>query len=290
MSGSPKALARTDRAGLVTGCGRPTTWSPSRQDADRLVSPGSPRPGGDPTCGASERGPGDHGRAKVVAYSDLGIRLWHRELDEIARHLRSGQRQRRRLDDLAGRVHGVALATGAELWRHRWRRRDGVAGVGDGVVVAMERGGTVTAWTRRRAARDQGVRGRRGVRRGTLVVRRTRPPTAWIDLGTTGGGSAFVGTFTEVAPDGTAGAVHRERDVSARRGRPVDGTAARVPAAHRVGRRMVGWGQARRALRRSGSVARAGCARPDLAVQTAAVARSRACGWPTGLDLHHLER
>ena len=143
---------------------------------------------------------------RLVAYSDLGIRLWHRDLDEIA----SAPPVRISdsdvvLTDLAGNVHRVALATGAELWRHRLGADVTVPpAVGGGIVVAMDRGGTVTAldeatgqrrWTKELTGKGAGFVGT------TLVVLQDQTahgldPTSgdrrWL--------RPFFGTFTEVAP------------------------------------------------------------------------------------------
>ena len=142
---------------------------------------------------------------RVVAYSDLGIRLWHRDLDEIAAAppVRISDSDVV-LTDLAGDVHRVALATGAELWRYRLGADVTVPpAVGAGLVVAMDRGGTVTAldevtgqrrWTKELEGKGAGFVGT------TLVVLQDQtahgldPASGdrrWL--------RPFVGTFTEVA-------------------------------------------------------------------------------------------
>jgi outer membrane protein assembly factor BamB len=143
---------------------------------------------------------------QLVAYSDLGIRLWHRDLDEIA------SAPPVRVDDsdvvvtdLAGNVRRLALATGAEAWQHRLGADVTVSpAVGRGLVVAMDRGGTVSAldgatghrrWTKELEGKGAGFVG------GTLVVLQDQTahgldPTSgerrWL--------RPFVGTFTELAP------------------------------------------------------------------------------------------
>ena len=114
----------------------------------------------------------------------------------------------------------------------------------------MDRGGTVTAldaasgqgrWTKELDGQGRGLR-RRHVGRAAGPDRARR----WTRRRATDAGCGpFVGTFTELATvGGPAGPGHRERDGAARRGRPGDRPAARVPAAHgrrrpdgRLGRR-----------------------------------------------------
>ena len=143
---------------------------------------------------------------RLVAYSDLGIRLWQRDLDEIAPAppVRVSDSDVV-LADLAGDVHRLALATGAELWQHRLGADVTLSpAVGSGIVVAMDRGGTVTAldeatgqrrWTKELEGKGAGFVG------ATLVVLQDQtahgldPASGdrrWL--------RPFVGTFTEVAP------------------------------------------------------------------------------------------
>jgi outer membrane protein assembly factor BamB len=112
---------------------------------------------------------------QVVAYSDLGIRLWQRELDEIAPSapVRAGETDVV-LVDLAGVVRRLALAGGTDVWQHRLGADVNLSPtVGGGIVVAMDRGGTVTAldeatgqrrWTEELEGKGAGFVG------GTLVV------------------------------------------------------------------------------------------------------------------------
>jgi outer membrane protein assembly factor BamB len=84
---------------------------------------------------------------QLLAYSDLGTRLWQLDLEEIA----PGPMVRVSdtdvvVVDLAGEVRRLAITTGALAWQHRLGSDVTVApAVGKGVVVAMDRGGTVTA-------------------------------------------------------------------------------------------------------------------------------------------------
>ena len=143
---------------------------------------------------------------QLVAYSDLGIRLWQRDLDEIgsAVPVRVSDSDVV-VTDLAGDVRRLALATGEQRWQHRLAADVTVPPVvGVGVVVAMDRGGTVTAldeasgqrrWTKELEGKGAGFVGR------TLVVLQDQtahgldPASGhrrWL--------RPFAGTFTEVAP------------------------------------------------------------------------------------------
>jgi outer membrane protein assembly factor BamB len=85
---------------------------------------------------------------QVVAYSDVGIRLWQFAVDDLAQTppVRAGD-QEAVLVDLAGVMRSFDLATGALLWRHDVGSDVNVApAVGSGVVVIMDRGGTTTAF------------------------------------------------------------------------------------------------------------------------------------------------
>jgi hypothetical protein len=152
MSGSPKSLApvRTD-SGLVVRATRslndliaitpktPTEWV----SAWRSHVPGeilTMRAFGNVILVATST-------RQLVAYTDLGIRLWQLDLDEIA-----PAPMMRVSDadvvviDLAGEVRRLAVATGAVAWQHSLGSDVTVApAVGNGLVVAMDRGGTVTA-------------------------------------------------------------------------------------------------------------------------------------------------
>jgi outer membrane protein assembly factor BamB len=85
---------------------------------------------------------------QVVAYSDVGIRLWQFAVDDLAQTppVRAGD-QEAILVDLAGVMRSFDLGTGALHWQHDVGSDVNVApAVGSGVVVIMDRGGTTTAF------------------------------------------------------------------------------------------------------------------------------------------------
>jgi outer membrane protein assembly factor BamB len=84
---------------------------------------------------------------QLVAYTDLGIRLWQLDLTEIApaTPVRVSDSEVV-VVDLAGEVRRLNLTTGAVVWQHSLESDVTVTpAVGMGIVVAMDRGGTVTA-------------------------------------------------------------------------------------------------------------------------------------------------
>lgn len=84
---------------------------------------------------------------RLVAYSDHGVRLWERGLDELAptSPVRISD-QIAVLVDLSGAVTSLDIATGSLVWQHRVSFDVNVApAVGAGLVVVMDRGGTTTA-------------------------------------------------------------------------------------------------------------------------------------------------
>lgn len=85
---------------------------------------------------------------QVVAYSDVGIRLWQFAVDDLAQTppVRAGDHEAI-LVDLAGVMRSFDLTTGAQRWQHNVGSDVNVApAVGSGVVVIMDRGGTTTAF------------------------------------------------------------------------------------------------------------------------------------------------
>ncbi|HEY5822603.1 MAG TPA: PQQ-binding-like beta-propeller repeat protein [Propionibacteriaceae bacterium] len=84
---------------------------------------------------------------QVVAYSDTGVRLWQRELDELApaAPVRISDTAMV-LVDLSGQARRLELGTGTQTWVHDVGADVNLAPVaGSGVVVVMDRGGTTTA-------------------------------------------------------------------------------------------------------------------------------------------------
>lgn len=230
---------------------------------------------------------------RLVAYSDLGIRLWERTLDELGPtppvRVSDGEVV---LVDLAGVVQRLELGTGRQVWQHRVGVDVNVIpAVGAGVVVVMDRGGTVTAL-------DEGTGERRwttellGLAAGfvgdTLVVLQDQtahgldPATGdrrWL--------RPFVGGPTELQPLGDRLVLATEAatvllDDSGR-------VTARLPGYLRVtvaGDRMVGWGvRDAEVVDRTGIVAHR-FRLPDL---TLAVQDRFVLGTPQGVLLFNID-
>jgi PQQ-like domain len=85
---------------------------------------------------------------QMVAYSDVGVRLWQLSLDDLAPTppVRTSVDEAV-LVDLGGEMRGFDLATGTVLWQHNVDSDVNVSPVvGAGLVVIMDRGGTTTAF------------------------------------------------------------------------------------------------------------------------------------------------
>jgi outer membrane protein assembly factor BamB len=85
---------------------------------------------------------------EMVAYSDVGVRLWQLPLDDVAPTAPARINDHDAvLVDLSGKICRFDLATGTVLWRHKIGADVNVEPVvGSGVVVIMDRGGTTTAF------------------------------------------------------------------------------------------------------------------------------------------------
>jgi outer membrane protein assembly factor BamB len=85
---------------------------------------------------------------EMVAYSDVGVRLWQLLLDDLAPTAPARINDHDAvLVDLSGEIRRFDLATGTVLWRHRIGADVNVEPVvGSGVVVIMDRGGTTAAF------------------------------------------------------------------------------------------------------------------------------------------------
>jgi outer membrane protein assembly factor BamB len=145
---------------------------------------------------------------KILAYTDLGIRLWQLDLDEIAPApiVRVSDTDVV-VVDLAGEVRRLTIATGTLVWQHSLGSDVTVGpAVGHGVVVAMDRGGTVTAldeatgdrrWTVELEGLAAGFVGDALVVLQDQTAHGLDPATGkrrWL--------RPFFGTFTELAPFG----------------------------------------------------------------------------------------
>jgi hypothetical protein len=85
---------------------------------------------------------------QMVAYSDVGVRLWQLALDDLAptSPIRISE-QDAVLVDLGGEVRKFDLVTGVVLWQRGVGSDVNVPpAMGAGVVVVMDRGGTTTAF------------------------------------------------------------------------------------------------------------------------------------------------
>jgi outer membrane protein assembly factor BamB len=85
---------------------------------------------------------------EMVAYSDVGVRLWQLPLDDLAPTAPARINDHDAvLVDLSGEIRRFDLATGTVLWQRKIASDVNVAPVvGSGVVVIMDRGGTTTAF------------------------------------------------------------------------------------------------------------------------------------------------
>ena len=85
---------------------------------------------------------------EVVAYSDVGVRLWQATLEDLAPTSPARINDHDAvLVDLSGEMRRFDLATGTLRWQHRIGVDVNVAPVvGSGVIVIMDRGGTTTAF------------------------------------------------------------------------------------------------------------------------------------------------
>ena len=187
---------------------------------------------------------------QLVAYSDLGIRLWQLGLDEIAPApvVRASDTDVVVID-LAGEVRRLAIATGTVAWEHSLGSDVTVApAVGSGVVVAMDRGGTVTAldaasgerkWTVELDGLAAGFVGDGLVVLQDQTAHSLDPATGkrrWL--------RPFFGTFTELVPFGDRLVVATESATVLLD--PAGRVTSRLPGYLRVTvatDRMVGWGE-----------------------------------------------
>ncbi len=233
---------------------------------------------------------------QLVAYTDLGIRMWQLDLDEIAPAppVRVSDSEVV-VVDLAGEVRRLAIATGAVVWQHSLGS--------DVTATAGGRGGDRGRHGSGRHGHRAG-RGDRAIAGGRRSWRawrpgssghassccRTRPPTDWTPPRATGAGC---GPSSARSPTGPrwrpAGPGHaRAATVLLDQTGRVTGRLARLPAAHRRDRPDGRLGRTRGRARRP-----RGCGQPALAAAqpdpggagpAGASARRRVCccSTPTG--------
>jgi hypothetical protein len=143
---------------------------------------------------------------QVVAYSDVGIRLWQFAVDDLAQTppVRAGD-QEAILVDLAGVMRSFDLATGALRWQHNVGSDVNVVpAVGSDVVVIMDRGGTTTAFDvatgKRRWYVELLGRGATVIGDTVVVLQDQAAHALAVDTGLHRWVRPFFGTLTGVAP------------------------------------------------------------------------------------------
>jgi hypothetical protein len=226
---------------------------------------------------------------QLVAYTDLGIRMWQLDLTEIAPAppVRVSDSEVV-VVDLAGEVRRLAIASGAVVWQHSIGSDvTATPAVGKGIVIAMDRGGTVTALdqatgNRRWTAELEGLAA--GFVGDALVVLQDQtahgldPATGkrrWL--------RPFFGTFTELIPvgDRLALATQTATVLLDQTGR----VTGRLPGYLRITvatDRMVGWGAREAELVDTAGVVSRRWKLPSL---TLAVQDRLAVGTPQGVLL-----
>jgi hypothetical protein len=142
---------------------------------------------------------------QVVAYSDVGIRLWQLTVDDLAQTppVRAGDHEAI-LVDLAGVMRSFDLTTGTVRWQHNVGSDVNVApAVGSGVVVIMDRGGTTTAFDvatgKRRWYVDMLGRGATVIGDTVVVLQDQAAHALAVDTGMHRWVRPFFGTLTGVA-------------------------------------------------------------------------------------------
>jgi outer membrane protein assembly factor BamB len=142
---------------------------------------------------------------QMVAYSDVGVRLWQLSLDDLA----PTPPVRISVDeavlvDLGGEMRGFDLATGTVLWQHNVASDVNVSpAVGAGLVVIMDRGGTTTAFEAGDGQHrwDQEMQGAAGTVIGdsVVVIQDQTAHALWTTTGTHRWVRSIFGTLTDIA-------------------------------------------------------------------------------------------
>ncbi len=186
---------------------------------------------------------------QLVAYSDLGIRLWSRDLDELAPAppVRASDTDVV-VADLAGVVRRLSVATGAEVWRHGLESDVTLSPVvGRGIVVVQDRGGTVTALDEASGERrwSKELEGKGGGFVGDVLVVLQDQTAHGLDpaSGDSRWLRPFAGTLTDLAP--FAGRLVLATDTATVLLDDTGRVTARLPGYLRLTvdeDRMVGWG------------------------------------------------
>jgi outer membrane protein assembly factor BamB len=142
---------------------------------------------------------------QMVAYSDVGVRLWQLSLDDLA----PTPPVRMSVDeavlvDLGGEMRGFDLATGTVLWQHNIGSDVNVPPVaGAGLVVIMDRGGTTTAFEAGDGQHrwDREMQGAAGTILGdsVVVIQDQTAHALWTTTGTHRWVRSIFGTLTDTA-------------------------------------------------------------------------------------------
>jgi outer membrane protein assembly factor BamB len=142
---------------------------------------------------------------QMVAYSDVGVRLWQLFLDDLA----PTPPVRISVDeavlvDLGGELRGFDLVTGTILWQHNVGSDVNVLPVvGAGLIVIMDRGGTTTAFEAGDGQHrwDQEMQGAAGTVIGdsVVVIQDQTAHALWTTTGTHRWVRSIFGTLTDMA-------------------------------------------------------------------------------------------
>ena len=142
---------------------------------------------------------------QMVAYSDVGVRLWQLSLDDLAptSPVRISDRDAV-LVDLGGEMRRFDLSTGTVLWQHNVGSDVNVSpAAGAGLVVIMDRGGTTTAFEQGTGQRSLGP-GNAGLcgdcdRRLVTVIQDQTAHALWTTTGSHRWVRPIFGTLADMA-------------------------------------------------------------------------------------------
>jgi hypothetical protein len=142
---------------------------------------------------------------EMVAYSDVGVRLWQLSLNDLAPTppVRIGDSDAV-LVDLGGEMRRFDLSTGVALWQHNVGSDVNVSpAVGAGLAVIMDRGGTTTAFEDGTGERrwDLEMEGAAGTVLGdsVVVVQDQTAHALWTTTGVHRWVRSIFGTLTDLA-------------------------------------------------------------------------------------------
>jgi outer membrane protein assembly factor BamB len=142
---------------------------------------------------------------QMVAYSDVGVRLWQLSLDDLAptSPVRINDRDAV-LVDLSGEMRRFDLSTGTVQWQHNVGSDVNVSpAAGAGLVVIMDRGGTTTAFEQGTGQHrwDQEMQGSAAIVIGdsVTVIQDQTAHALWTTTGIHRWLRPIFGTLTELA-------------------------------------------------------------------------------------------